>query len=232
MKKILVFDLDGTLLDSLPDIQWALNTTLAEYGLPGHDLAQVGRMVGHGLSNLVQLAVPESHRRPEQVKPMVAHIKELYASVPFKATVPYPGLPQLMAELKATDHVMGVLTNKAEPIAQKIVPHFFPGIFDHVQGERPDLPRKPDPEALLILLRRLAPLAGIDPADEATLKRSVVLTGDSEADIQTASRGGMTAIGVAWGYRSPEDLLAAGAATIVSDADGLRRAIAAQEALP
>ena len=222
MKKLLVFDLDGTLLDSLPDIRWALNTTLGEFGFPGFELDQVRRMVGHGLTELVRQAVPEASRQAETIQPMVQHIKSLYASVPFRETSPYPGMPELLRQLKAEGHVLGVLTNKAELIARLIVPHFFPGIFDAIQGESPELPRKPDPEALLGLLRVLAPRADLDPSDLARLKLAATLTGDSEADIQTACRAGVRAIGVAWGYRAPEDLRSAGATVIADDANGLK----------
>ena len=113
-----------------------------------------------------------------------------------------------------------------QPIARLIVPHFFPGVFDAVQGEGSGLPRKPDPEALMILLRQLAPLAGIDPADTPALRAAATLCGDSEADIKTATLAGVRAIGVAWGYRSPADLQAVGATAIARDASDLARLLA------
>ncbi len=216
-KKILIFDLDGTLLDSLADIQWALNTTLVEFGFKAYDRDRVGQMVGHCLTELVRQAVPDGHRADEQVKPLVLRIKALYTSVPFRDTVAYPGLVELMRELKAAGHVMAVLTNKAEPIAQLIVPHFFSGVFDVIQGEKPGLPRKPDPESLLGLLRTLAPLAGMDTSKIDELKACAVMIGDSEADIHTAALAGVAAIGVGWGYRSTGDLIGAGASQVARD---------------
>lgn len=226
MAKICIFDLDGTLLDSLADIQHALNTALAENGLPSHDTDSVRRMVGHGLAELVRQAVPSQTPAKETVPPVLARLREIYREIPYRHSQPYPGIPDLLIELKAKGTIMAVLTNKSDPIAQIIVSHFFPGIFDLVQGESPELPRKPDPESLWRLLASLAPLAGLPLGQRENLGQAAVLIGDSEADIQTAHAAGVRAIGVDWGFRSSNQLLAAGATEIVTDCAALRRALA------
>jgi len=222
MKKILVFDLDGTLLDSLADIRHALNTALGEHGLPPHDSESVRGMVGHGLPELIKLAVGPAAAQAEAV---LARMRQIYREIPFRLTRPYPGIPELLDELHAGGAILAVLTNKAEPIAQIIIDHFFPGRFALVQGEMPQQPRKPHPDALLSLLKRLAPRAGIDPQDQTAWCGQAIMIGDGETDIHTAAAAGVRAIGVGWGFRSPAQLMAAGANELVADVPALRVAL-------
>lgn len=226
MVKILAFDLDGTLLNSLADIQYALNTSLGEHGFAQHDSDSVRRLVGHGLSELIKKAVPPDLNRPDITDPVLQRMRQIYKEIPFRYTEPYPGIPELLEQLKTDGYLMTVLTNKADPIAQIIIEHFFKGVFDLVQGETPDFPRKPHPDALHRLLRRIAPQTGIAATDSPALCQAAVLIGDSEADIQTAHAAGVRSIGVSWGFRSPAELRAAGADLVVDTTDALAIALA------
>lgn len=224
MTKILIFDLDGTLLDSLADIHYALNTALEAHHLPGHSLDSVRSLVGHGLSELVRLALGPEHSH--ELAPVLAQVRQIYHDIPYRFTQPYPGICELLAELKANAAVLAVLTNKMDTVATTIVEHFFPNVFDLIQGETPSLPRKPHPDSLLGLLKRLAPQAGIDPEDRIKLCQSAVLIGDGETDIHTARNAGVRAIGVSWGFRSESELIVAGASQVVPDCQALRQTLA------
>lgn len=222
MAEIVVFDLDGTLLDSLADIGHALNSALAEAGLPVHELGSVRRMVGHGLGELVRQAVgPATDAAPA----VLARVRQIYLEIPYRHSRPYPGIPEALAELAGRGAILAVLTNKAQAIADLIVAHFFPGRFALVRGEGPLWPRKPDPQALLGLLADLAPLAGLS-GDPRSLAARAVLVGDSEADVKTALGAGARPIAVAWGFRDPDQLRAAGAAELAEDCPALLAALA------
>lgn len=221
MYQAVIFDLDGTLLDTLADITWALNTALAEHGLPTHSPAAVRAMVGHGLGELVRKAlaasghtIPEGPSVPPATLPhdlILARVRHLYLDSPVRDTSPYPGIQEILADLRAKGVRLGVLTNKVHGIATRIVDHFFPGIFDAVQGEEAGLARKPHPAGVGHLLDRMS-ARGL----------STVLVGDSDADVHTAANAGIGCIAVSWGFRDHPELAAAGATTIVDTTAGLR----------
>lgn len=205
-----IFDLDGTLLDTLSDIAHAMNGVLAARGLPEHPVEAYRRMVGSGLEVLVRRAVPaEVARSRAVVANLTEELHEAYAREPAARTRPYEGIPILLEDVRARGVSMAVLSNKSDELVQDIVAGFFPpDLFEVVQGMRDDVPPKPDPTSA----RAIAARMGVDPAE-------VVYLGDSDIDMHTARNAGMTAVGAAWGFRGEAELRDAGA-QIVIDAPG------------
>lgn len=226
MYSYIIFDLDGTLLDTLPDIQWALNTALAEFGQPVHNREAVRRMVGHGLAELVRQATGADRTTDPGIQALAgqvtARLRAIYREQPWRETLPYPGIPELLARLKDRGLPLGLLTNKAQPVADLVAGHFFPGIFQVVRGESPELPRKPDPAALHQLLDRLEPRPAPGQPDcrsddRASRLERTVLVGDSDVDLLTARQAGCASIGVLWGFRSRAELEAIGPTCLARD---------------
>ncbi len=215
---IFLFDLDGTLLDTLPDIEWALNSALGYYGQPPINRARVRRFVGNGLGELVrqslglplrvagETATGETNAERETLaRAITGKLKELYADVPFRYTKPYDGISDLLVKLRALPGVkLAVITNKARSVADATVHHFFPGIFDLVYGESHDRPRKPDPQTVRITLESLGG-SGDPAADRA------VFIGDSDVDIRTAVAASCPHVACLWGFRDRADLEKSGA---------------------
>ena len=194
----IVFDLDGTLVDSAGDIAAAMNSTLAARGMPEHELAAYRRFIGEGVEVLARRAVPRD--RAAEVDDVLAAFRARYAQGLLERTRPYPGVPQMLASLLRRGVRLGVLSNKPDLHTQEIVGALFPRTFDAVSGERPGIPRKPDPRGLLELV---AALGGRPEA--------AALVGDSGIDMQTARAAGVTAAGVTWGFRDEAELRANGA---------------------
>lgn len=209
----MVFDLDGTLVDSLADIAAAVNSTLESFGRPTHALDDYRAMVGWGLRKLL---VAASSSNPFSEKELdLAHRRtvEVYHARPTARTVVYEGMRGLLAGLGGVP--LAVLSNKDEAVAQQVVAALFPGMFRTVLGSRPDRPSKPDPTALLELLSGW----GVEPA-------ACALLGDSGVDIETAVRAGAQACGALWGFRGEDELKAAGAAAVFSEPDAFARWLA------
>ncbi|MFW5807214.1 MAG: HAD family hydrolase [Spirochaetota bacterium] len=201
-----LFDLDGTLLHTLPDIRDAMNGVLADWSLPRYEIDDYRRMVGWGIEYLAELVVPEDRREMVDIGALAAELKQAYRSYPVKGTVPFDGVRELIDELHGAGMPMAILSNKAQEITDNIVRTVFgEGLFSVVYGARDDLPRKPDPAAA----RRIASELGVEP-------HRMVFVGDSAIDMETAQVAGMLPIGVAWGYREVEELWMHGAAAVVS----------------
>lgn len=201
-----IFDLDGTLVDSIGDIGMALNTVLDSLGHPGHAVDDYRAMLGWGMRRLVTLALPESHREPDLVAAAMAAMTAEYGRRPLIRTRPYEGIPELLEELGRRRIPAAVLSNKPDALTRTIVAGLFPGsAFRAVQGERPGIPRKPDPAAARCLCKGL----GTDPGN-------VLLLGDSAVDMETARNAGTARAGALWGYRGAEELRQAGAESLVA----------------
>ena len=204
MKKAVLFDLDGTLLDTIEDIGSACNTALAEYGYPTHPLPEYRKMVGNGFYMLVLRALPEKVSRnitPETMAPILAASKKAYGEHLCERTRPYPGLPEALEALSAKGLALCVLSNKPEDLTQALIAHYLPKTaFIRVWGARADRPLKPDPTAALALLEEI----GVPPAD-------CLYVGDSPVDMQTAHDAGMREVSFSWGFSGRDALLAAGA---------------------
>lgn len=208
----IIFDLDGTLVDSLPGIAEALNAALATEGLPGH-LEQVVRgFVGDGLETTVWRACPTQLRGHELVARLVEAFRAFYQDCWRRGTRTYPGVPELLAELDADGALLAVLSNKSHAFTVEMVAEIFPErSFTAVFGLRPGMAQKPDPSGAL----EIADAFGKQPAQ-------CRLIGDSTIDIETARNAGMRSCAVTWGYHDAPRLLAAAPDVVVADVDALR----------
>ena len=196
-----IFDLDGTLLNTLDDLADSMNRVLARAGLPTHPVAAYRYFVGDGAKKLVMRALPESHRTSEQMQPYLRDFLDDYGQHWNVKTRPYTGIPALLDALTARGVAMAVLTNKPHVMAQNCVAELLPNYdFEVVLGQRDELPRKPDPAGALEIARRL----GRSPVE-------ILYLGDTAVDMQTALAAGMPPVGVLWGFRTAEELEAHGA---------------------
>lgn len=204
--KLVIFDLDGTLLDTIEDLAEAVNHALQKRGLPLHSLDEYRGMVGHGVRNLVAQALERSlsgcggaadgrsgaasgSTVSAMVDEVLADFKEYYCGHIDVHTRPYPGMADLVKDLHAAGVHMAVASNKFQSGTEKLVHEFFPGIpFAAILGNREGFPLKPDPEI-------------VGEAIRAAGENDAVLVGDSRTDMQTAANGGIPAIAVGWGYR-------------------------------
>jgi phosphoglycolate phosphatase len=201
MKKAVVFDLDGTLADTIEDLANAVNRMLAGRGLPEHDLTHYKLMVGDGFRNLVTRALPESHRSGDYIELARAEASADYALRCLERTAPYPGIEELLAALAARGVAAAVLSNKPDALTKKVIAGLFPDDrFAVVRGEMPGFPRKPDPASALDLCARM----GVLPSETLYL-------GDSGVDMKTAAAAGFFSLGALWGFRGEKELSEAGA---------------------
>ena len=196
-KKLILWDLDGTLIDSLEDLSTAVNHALALRGLPAHPVPAYRKMVGHGVRNLVRQALIAAGRPLEEaVDDALKDFKAYYAAHIDVFTHPYPGIPELLRELQAEGILLAVTSNKFQEGTERLVRTLFPDIrFAAVLGDRPGFPLKPSPEIVEEVLAR----TGIAPEE-------ALLVGDSPTDMKTAAAGGIDAVAVTWGYRTEEEL--------------------------
>lgn len=212
-----VFDLDGTLLDTIPDIAGALNRALAACGLPTHPVRRVETFVGGGIRDAVRKAVPAD--TPDETLERILEIyKEDYCNRCTEQTARYPGVPEMLERLLQHGFALGVLSNKTEATAQKIVRTYFPDVpFRCVLGRVDGRPLKPDPAAAVPVLEALLGL----PAGE------VAYAGDSGTDILFAKAVGMIPAAAPWGYRSRDELVEKGALLVPENPRELGELLAA-----
>lgn len=225
-----VFDLDGTLLDTLDDLHLSTNAALAAHDMPARTLDEVRRFVGNGIALLIHRAVPEG--TPADVEAAVlADFRRHYGAHCEDHTGPYPGIPELLAHLRAAGVRVAVVSNKADFAVQELVARQFPDTFDAVLGECEErgVRKKPAPDMVEAALKRMGAAAGApgqgdpSPADRATL----AYVGDSEVDVATAANVGCACVGCAWGFRGRESLLASGATVVVDTPAELERVLLA-----
>jgi phosphoglycolate phosphatase len=203
--RCVIFDLDGTLVDTLEDIAASMNRALEGHGFPPLPVEAYKKIVGWGIKRLALGALPEPDRNEETAARIAGEAQQFYAEKPLVYSRPYPGMGDLAAELRRRKVRIAVLSNKPDPVAQLVVSGLFPrGTFDLVQGEVLGLPRKPDPSGAWELLVQL----------EHT-PRETIFMGDSEIDMETAHNIGCFPLGVSWGFRPRETLEKAGAARII-----------------
>ncbi|NBB89999.1 MAG: HAD-IA family hydrolase [Spirochaetes bacterium] len=207
--KAVLFDLDGTLLDTLPDIRDAMNAVLARHDLPQYDMESYRGMIGWGIGRLAELAIPEEFRSEVDAAELAEEMRRAYLSHPLESSVPFEGVPQLIEALHTAGVPMGVLSNKVHELTHRLIARAWgEGVFRAVYGARDDLPMKPHPEAA----QRIASELGVEPYQ-------VVFVGDTAIDMETAQVAGMYPVGVGWGYREVEELWMHGAAMVVSSPD-------------
>lgn len=185
-----LFDLDGTLLDTLQDLVDSVNELLAVNGLPTRSFEQIRSFMGNGAAELVQCALPE--RVPEaELQKYLEQYRQIYAKNMDRHTAPYPGIPDLLRKLQSTGIKTGVLSNKPDWATKKLAEGAFGDLLDAVAGDRPgEIKRKPDPEPLRLMMEQL----GVSP-------ETTIYVGDSEVDIETARNTGLDGIAVSWGFR-------------------------------
>jgi phosphoglycolate phosphatase len=202
----ILFDLDGTLLDSIEDLTDSMNAALGRLGFPGHDVESCKRLVGEGIEHFAINALPARKRSDEStIARLVELLRDEYRKRWAQKTRPYDGIAELLGGLADRGLRLAVLSNKADDFTRLMVAHFFPNRkFEVVRGARPGMPRKPDPSPAL----RIAQELGLDPAE-------IVLLGDTKTDMETGTRAGMVPIGALWGFRSAEELLASGARNLI-----------------
>ena len=209
--RLAIFDLDGTLVDSIGDLAVACNTALALRGLPQHSYEAYCGFVGNGIMRLVERALPEPLRSPENVALVRADFVAYYTDHLDVRTEPYPGIPELLAELVRRGVKLAVASNKFQAGTEKVIRSFFPDIrFEAVLGQREGVPLKPDPA----VAEEILTLTGL-PREQA------LFVGDSAIDILTAQAAGIRSAGVTWGFRQRTELEEAGADRIVDRADEL-----------
>ena len=215
----IIFDLDGTLLNTIDDLGYACNYALEQTGYPTHPIADYPRMVGNGINNLIRRALPEAEQTEENIQRVRAHFVPYYNAHNCDYTRPYEGIPELLATLKAQGHQLAVASNKYQAATEKIVGHFFPGIFDVILGEREGIERKPDPTIVFDILDRLR-LKEQRPAAPERTKTELYL-GDSLVDRDTAKNANVPFVACSWGFVRRDALVDAGVTRIIDKPEEL-----------
>lgn len=209
--RLVIFDLDGTLLNTIGDLAEAANRMLAERNLPQHDYATYRTFVGNGISRLVERALPETMRSTEEVAAARNEFLAYYIEHIDCKSCPYEGIPALLATLQERGIQMAVASNKFQEGTERLVRSFFPTIhFEAVFGQRPEVPLKPDPA----VVNEILSLTAIDPSE-------ALYVGDSGVDMRTARAAGVRSVGVSWGFRQRAELIEQGADHLIDGAEEL-----------
>ena len=196
MKKLVIFDLDGTLLDTIADLAESANHALKQLGFPTRDVEMIRTFVGNGVNKLLFRALPDEEKTEENMMRMRTHFVPYYDAHNADLSAPYPGIVALLEELQAKGLRMAVASNKYQEATVKLVKHYFPMIdFVEVLGQREGINVKPDPTIVFDILQK----AGVS-------KEETLYVGDSGVDMQTAINAGVDAIGVTWGFRPRTEL--------------------------
>ena len=196
MKKLIIFDLDGTLLNTIADLASATNHALAANGYPQHATEEYRFFVGNGINKLFERALPDGEKTETNVLRIRQSFIPYYDVHCADLTCPYPGIPELLNTLQQKGIQIAVASNKYQRATGKLIPHFFPDIrFTAILGQREGIPRKPDPQ----IVHEIIKLAGVQP-------ENVLYVGDSNVDMQTALHAKVDGIGVTWGFRPRTEL--------------------------
>lgn len=211
--KLAIFDLDGTILDTLEDLADAMNYALGEHGYPGRTIEEVRRFVGNGIRKLIERAVPAGLAK-EEIDRVHETFSAYYQQHCADKTRPYEGVLPLIERLRAAGCLTAVVSNKADAAVQPLCRRYYNGLFDYAVGERTGIRRKPDPDSVQEVLRRLQ----VEAAD-------AVYIGDSEVDIQTAKNAGLDSIIVTWGFRDRDYLESQGGRRFVDRPEEIEQII-------
>ncbi len=198
-----IFDLDGTLLNTLDDLADSVNFALREHGFPERSLEEIKSFVGNGVRNLMQLSTPDGFDNP-QFENCLEAFREHYSKNMNNKTRPYEGIMELLAELSAKNYKLAIVSNKFDRAVKELAGEFFGDYIKVAIGESGGLRKKPEPDCVFEALEELAAEAG-----------KAICVGDSEVDVRTARNAGLPCIGVTWGFRSRELLEASGAEHII-----------------
>ena len=199
----IIFDMDGTLLDTLEDLTDSVNHALAYFGLPARTMKEIRSFVGNGIKQLIDLSVPDG-KDNARFKDVFDLFARHYSGNCMKKTSPYPGILELLQELKNEGHKLAVVSNKFDDAVKDLNRHFFSKFISAAIGEKKDVRRKPAPDALLSAIDQLK-----------SDKGKTVYVGDSAIDIQTAKNAGVRCISVTWGFCEKEFLAASGAEIMI-----------------
>lgn len=197
--KAVIWDLDGTLLNTLEDLMNSVNYGLSKHGMPEITLEQTRRFVGNGVAKLVERAVPAGTDGNVQAD-VLKDFKEYYSIHSKDKTKPYDGVVELMTKLKAEGYKLAIVSNKLKEAVEELAGIYFPGLIDVAMGDTPGIPKKPAPDMIYKALE----LLGLE-------KNEAVFIGDSDVDVATGINSGMDMITVLWGFRDKEELVKAGA---------------------
>lgn len=214
MIKAVLFDLDGTLVDSLIDLASSTNYALGLKGFPAHEVEEFKYFAGDGMPKMMERALPQENRDEKTVKEILDLFLPHYAMHYADNTYAYEGVPELVSELKQRGFIVAVVTNKAQHMADKVVNKLYGDSFKLIFGLRPNIPAKPDPTAALMAMEEL----GVKPEE-------CVFIGDSGMDVATAVNSGAVPVGELWGFRKEDELLANGAKYIIKKPDELLKII-------
>ena len=211
--KLALFDLDGTVLDTLEDLTDATNAAMAMHGYPTHSIDAVRSFVGNGIGNLIRSALPEGTNEAE-FHTVLGDFKKYYGEHCADKTKPYDGVLEMLRTLRAAGVQTAVVSNKADFAVKALAERYFKGLFDIAIGEREGVARKPAPDSVLEVMREL----GADTAE-------CVYIGDSDVDVLTAKNAGVDGIFVTWGFRSEACLRETGATELVDAVPALTKQI-------
>ena len=216
MKQLVIFDLDGTLLNTIDDLGHAANYALEKCGYPTHNISSYPFMVGNGITKLLERVLPEDERNSANVERLRKEFLLYYGEHMTDCTRPYPGIVELLDSLRARNIAVAVASNKYQAAVTRLINHFFPMVeWSAIEGQKDDMPTKPDPSIVFEIL-----------AEVPTPKSEVLYVGDSGVDMETARRACVESVGVTWGFRPVKELTDAHAEHIANTAaDVLRLAI-------
>ena len=199
---LIIFDLDGTLINTIDDLGQACNHALSACGFPTHKIEDYPRLVGNGINKLIERALPEEHRQEATVLRLREYFVPYYDAHNCDLTHPYDGIPELLQALKAAGHTLAVASNKYQAATEKIVAQLFPDTFDVVLGERDGIARKPDPQIVWDIVERTA-----QSAYSLELRgKGILYIGDSLVDAETAKAANLPFVACTWGFCTTEQL--------------------------
>jgi phosphoglycolate phosphatase len=205
--RAVIFDMDGTLLDTIEDLADSMNAVLNSLGFPAHPLSSYRAFVGDGIEVLAMRSLPQGHRTEQIIVRSVNLMKEEYHARWSVKSRPFPGIPELLDGLTERGMALSILSNKLDSFTKAMAASLLPNWnFAEVRGLFPDIPRKPDPAGARICANRM----GVEP-------RHCIFVGDSAIDMETAGRAGMAAFGVLWGYQDKQLLINHGARVLLDD---------------
>ncbi|MCD7982296.1 MAG: HAD-IA family hydrolase [Clostridiales bacterium] len=209
--KLIVFDMDGTILDTLEDLTDSLNYALKKSGMSERSLSEVREFVGNGIRKLIERAVP-ANTPTDVVDRVMGDFSDNYRQNCANKTRPYDGIPEVLSALKNRGIQTAVVSNKVDFAVQQLCVQYFDGLFDMAVGEREGVRKKPAPDAIYAVLEHFG-----------TEKKDALYIGDSEVDIQTAANAGLDCVCVGWGFREEDFLLRSGAAVVLNKSDEILR---------
>lgn len=212
--KAVLFDLDGTLLNTIDDLGDAANYMLTQFGYPTHDIESYKYRVGNGMRKLMERSLPDGKNSEDEIDRAMEIFMPYYNRHSLDKTRPYEGMHELIETLRKSGIKTAVVTNKAEQSAVGIIKRFYDGCFDVVIGQRDNMPTKPDPAGAHLAMSEL----GVTP-DEC------IFMGDSGVDILTAKNSGAYPVGVLWGFRKKDELVENGANIVISTPSELLKVI-------